>query len=103
MLYALVLFFSLTDHGRDQGEGGGAGALLCSYKRRLGSFCFGLNILKFIIFGGFQKNKYFWGYENFVDIFVVITKFDYVYVSFLFILGSFLKVKVQNGGYFWGW
>ena len=27
-------------------------------------------MLNFDIFGGFQKNKYFWGYENFVDIFL---------------------------------
>ena len=34
--------------------------------------------------------------------FEVITKLDYIYGSFLCILGSFLKVKVQNGGYFLG-
>ena len=38
----------------------------------------------------------------FVDIFGVITKLNYIEVSFLCILGSFLKVKVQNGGYFLG-
>ena len=32
----------------------------------------------------------------------VITKLDYIYGSFLCILDSFLNVKVQNGGYFWG-
>ena len=32
----------------------------------------------------------------------VFTKLDYIKGSFLCILGSFLKVKVQNGGYFWG-
>ena len=36
------------------------------------------------------------GYENCVDIFWVITKLD-------FIERSFPEVKVQNGGYFWGW
>ena len=30
----------------------------------------------------------------------VITKLDYIKGSFLCILGSFLKVKVQNGGIF---
>ena len=30
-----------------------------------------------------------------------ITKLDYIKRSLLCILGSFLKVKVQNGGYFW--
>ena len=35
----------------------------------------------------------FWG---------VITILDYIEWSFLCILGSFLNVKVQNGGYFWG-
>ena len=28
----------------------------------------GLKILNFNIFGGFQKYHYFWGYEDFVDI-----------------------------------
>ena len=32
--------------------------------------------------------------------FGVITKLDYILVSCLCILGYFLKVKVQNGGYF---
>ena len=31
-------------------------------------------------------------------IFGVITKLDYIYEQFLCNLGSFLKVKVQNGG-----
>ena len=44
------------------------GSLIFSYIRRLGSF-FGFKILNFNIFGGFQKNKYFLGYEDFVDIF----------------------------------
>ena len=47
----------------------GGGTLIFSYIRRLGSF-FGVKILNFNIFGGFQKNKYFWGYEDFVDIFM---------------------------------
>ena len=34
--------------------------------------------------------------------FGVITKLDYIKGSFLCILWSFLKVKVQNGGYFFG-
>ena len=32
----------------------------------------------------------------------VITKLDYIQGSFPCILGSFLKVNIQNGGYFWG-
>ena len=46
----------------------GGGTLIFSYIRRLGPFL-GFKILNFDIFGGFQKNKYFLGYENFVDIF----------------------------------
>ena len=39
----------------------------CTY---VGSgYIFGLKILNFNIFLGFQKNKYFGGYEEFVDIF----------------------------------
>ena len=30
----------------------------------------------------------------------VITKLDFIKGSFLYILGSFLEVNVQNGGYF---
>ena len=45
--------------------------LIFSYIRRLGPFL-GFKILNFDIFLGFQKNKYFFGYENFVDIFLAI-------------------------------
>ena len=45
------------------------GTLTFLYIRRLGLF-FGFKILNFNIFGGFQKNKYFLGYEDFVDIFL---------------------------------
>ena len=49
-----------------QGEGG---TLIFSYIRRLGPFL-GFKILNFDIFWVFQKNKCFFGYENFVDIFL---------------------------------
>ena len=45
------------------------GTLIFSYIRKLGSFLGGFKILIFNIFGGFQINKYFFGYEDFVDIF----------------------------------
>ena len=32
-------------------------------------YFWGFKILNFNIFGGFQKTEYFWGYEDFVDIF----------------------------------
>ena len=61
--------------------------------------------MNFNILGGFLKNEYFLGYENFVDIFWGHHKIE-LYLgprSFLCILGSFLnRVKVQNGGYFGG-
>ena len=41
------------------------------YIRRLGSFFGGFKILDFNIFEGFQKNEYFGGYKDFVDIFLV--------------------------------
>ena len=62
----------------------------------------GFKILNFNIFGDFQKNEYFLWYEGIADIFWVITQFDYIQDSFLCSFWSFLKVKVQNGGYFWG-
>ena len=51
------------------GGGGGGGTMIFLYMRRLGSF-FWVQILNFIIFGGFQKNEYLFGYEDFVDIFL---------------------------------
>ena len=50
----------------------GWGTLIFSYIRRFGSFFFfgggGFKTLNFNIFWGFQKNKYFFGYEDFEDI-----------------------------------
>ena len=48
--------------------GGGCGTLIFSYIRRHGSF-FGFNFFLISMFWGFQKKYYFWGYEDFVDIF----------------------------------
>ena len=48
--------------------GGGGGTLIFSYTRRLGSFL-GVKILNFNKFLGFQKNKYFFGCDDLVDIF----------------------------------
>ena len=60
--------------------------------------------MNFNIFLGFLKNKYFLGdFEDFVDIFWGSSpNWTIFYGSFLCILGSFLKVNVQNGGYFFG-
>ena len=41
-------------------QGGGGGTLIFLHIRRLGPF-FGFKIRNFNIFGGFQKNEYFWG------------------------------------------
>ena len=73
----------------------------------------GSKILNFDISLGFHKNEYSFGYEDFVDIYIfffffwgggvgggVIIKLCYIWGSSLCILGSFLKVKVQNRGYF---
>ena len=46
----------------------GEGTLIFSHIRRLGLF-FGVQNSEFQFFGGFEKNVYFFGYEDFVDIF----------------------------------
>ena len=52
--------------GAGQGGGGYSDIFI-----RIGSVHFlGFKILNFDIFGGFQKNKYSFGYENFVDNFL---------------------------------
>ena len=52
---------------------------------------------------GFSRKMIFLCYEDFVDIFGgIITKLDYIKGSFLCILGSFLKVMLQNGFFLGG-
>ena len=73
-------------------QGGGGGTLIFSYIRRLGTFL-GVQNFEFQYFLGFHKKiiflwvcrfcGYFWG---------VIKKLDYILVSFICILWSFLKV-----------
>ena len=50
------------------------------YLRRLGSFL-GVKNVQYFFGGGGQKNEYFWGYDDFMDIFLgssVIIKLDYI-------------------------
>ena len=88
--------------GGGGGGGGGRGGWYSDiiYIRRLGSFL-GVQNIEFQYFGGFQKN-YFFGSKILWKCFGVITKLDYILGSFLCILGSFLKVNVQNEGHFLG-
>ena len=51
------------------GGGGGGGTLILSYIRRLGSFFWVQNFEFLYFWFFFQKNEYFWGYEDFVDIY----------------------------------
>ena len=51
-----------------EGGGGGGGTLIFSHIRRLG-LSFWVKILNFNIYWGFQKNEFFFGHEDFVDIF----------------------------------
>ena len=53
-------------------------------------------------FGFSEKLIYFWGMKILWIFFFGHLKLDYIEGSFLCILGYFLKVKVQNGGYFLG-
>ena len=75
----------------------GKGTLILSYIHRLGLF-FWVQNFEFQYFLGFQKNDYCFGYEDFVDIFLGSSQnWTIIKGSFLCILGSHLKVKVQNG------
>ena len=53
------------------------GTLIFSHIRKLRSF-FGIQNFEFQYFLVFQKNEYFLGYEDYVDIFGGITKLDYI-------------------------
>ena len=58
-------------------------------------------ILNFSIFGGFKKGI-FLDYDEIVDIFWYHHKTGIYFMSFIYILGDFLKVKVQNRNIFFG-
>ena len=73
--------------------------MIFSYIRRLGSF-FVVQNFEFQYFWGFQKNKYFLGYEDFVDIFWGHHKIGLYLGVISMHFRVFLKVKVQNRGYF---
>ena len=78
----------------------GVGTQICSCMRRLVLF-FRVQNFEFQYFGiFFRKLNIFWDMKILWIFFGVIIKLDYINRSFVFILGSFLKVKVQNGGYF---
>ena len=69
--------------------------------RRLGP-SFWVQHFELHYFGGFQKNEYSFGMKILWIAYVLgpITKLDYIEGSFLCILGTLFKVKVQNLGYF---
>ena len=76
------------------------GTLIFSYIRSLGVFL-GVQNFEFQYFLGFstfQKNEYFLGNEDFVDILLGHHKIG-LYLGVIFL---YFKVKVQIGGYFWG-
>ena len=84
--------------------GGGGGGVLCYFHTydtlRLGSI-FGFKIWISIFFGVFRKMNIF-GIWKFCGYFSDHFKIGLYLGVISMHLGSFLKVKVQNGGYFWG-
>ena len=50
--------------------GGGGGGTLIFHSYVGSAHFFGFKILNFNIFGGFEKNEYFFGYKDFVDTFL---------------------------------
>ena len=69
--------------------------------RGLGPF-FWFKVLNFSIFGGFQKNYYYWGMKNLWIFLGVIIQLDYIKGSFICILVLLYPSQVQNGGIFRG-
>ena len=79
----------------------GGGTLIFSHIRRLGLF-FLVQNSEFQFFWGFQKNEYFFGYEDFADIFWGPSQ---NWASFRVIsmhFSVFFKVKGTELGYFFG-
>ena len=62
----------------------------------------GVQNSEFQYFLGFQKNEYFWGYEDFVDIFGGSSQ-NWASLRVISMqYRGFFKVKVQKLGYFFG-
>ena len=58
--------------------------------------------MNFDIFWGFQKNNYFFGYENFVDIFLGSSQNWTIFRGhFYAFLGLFLRSRYRIGDIFW--
>ena len=73
MLYFFMIIWLYEDFNKKKSEiayrgGGGGGGI-----RKLRPF-WGFKILNFNIFGVFQENEYFLGYEEFVDVFAGSTQ-----------------------------
>ena len=79
------------------------GTLIFSYICRLWLFFWGGGVKNFGFQYclGFSKNEYFWGMKILWIYFLVHHKIELNNGVFLCIVGSFLKIKVQNGVYFW--
>ena len=87
---------------RPRGRGGGRTLIFLDI-RRLGSFFSGFKILNFNIFGVFRKNKYFLGYEDFVDIFGGSSQNWTIFRGhFYAFYGVFLRSRYRMGDIFWG-
>ena len=80
------------------GVGGGGGYSDISYIRRLGPF-FGVKILNFNIFGGFQENEYLFGMKNFLGSSQNWTIFRGYFYAFS---GLFLRSRYRLGDIFLG-
>ena len=76
--YSITSILSKVRHSNPR-MGWGGGTLIFSYIRRFWLFYSrgGGQNFEFRYFGGFQKNEYSFGYEDFVDVFGVITKLGY--------------------------
>ena len=102
-IFAQILVKPLLSHLHKAGflHRGGGGGVLWYFHTYVGSGYFlWFKILNFNIFWGFEKNEYFWGYEDFVDIFLGHHKIGLVWGSFLCILGSFLRSRYRIGIFF---
>ena len=95
--YRIYAKMPLIDVHADVSTSTPRGTLIFSHIRRLRIF-WGSNF-KFQYFGFFQKNEYFLGYEDFVDIFGGHPNIGLVLGSFLYILESF-KGHGTELGYF---
>ena len=95
--YFAFIFKMVQTPGCCMGGGDGGGGYSDIFIHTYGLDCFFIQSFEIQYFWGVQKNTWFWGYEEVVDILGDHYIIGLIWGSFLYILGFFLKARHRMG------